>query len=222
MKKFFLKFYSAPVVVAAVLSFFYIVGFIFFKEDLSQLTKENGITDITTMVMYLPLFVSLALSYKYFESKKHWGLFLFFSVCALLRELGIQHWLASKDTTALKSRFFTNPNNPLSEKIIAGSLALIFVIAFIYAMIKWLVPAFKGLFKLYSGSWTIITLLSSGALCKIADRLHSNLAKHGIVWEHNSIQFGITEICEETLEMCLPIIACLALYQYCKDKKLYY
>ena len=51
--------------------------------------------------------------------------FLWF--CALLREMGVQHWLTTHDSTAIKIRFFTNPNNPLYEKVFTFILLLIVV-----------------------------------------------------------------------------------------------
>ena len=149
-------------------------------------------------------------------------MFVFFTVSAALREAGIQHWLASRDSTAFKIRFFLNPNNPLFEKIVAFVLLAAVVGLFAYAMYLWLIPAFRGFFKKYAGSVTVITLLSAGALCKIADRTHGNLSKHGIVLPRDGFAFQALEIVEESLEMMLPYLGIIAVLQFCADKKLFY
>lgn len=93
---------------------------------------------------------------------------------------------------------------------------------FVYAMVLWLIPAFKGFFEKYAGSWTVIALLSAGALCKIADRLHGNLAKYGIQMPRESAWFSFFELMEESLEMMLPYLGIIAVLQFRADKKLFY
>ena len=78
--------------------------------------------------------------------KKRMDNFLFFAGAAFLREAGIQHWLTFTDSTAFKLRFFTNPNNPFSEKIIAFLCLLSISGLFIYTMFLYLIPSVKGFF----------------------------------------------------------------------------
>ncbi len=224
MKKYLDKFWLAPALTIIVLAVLYAAGFGICTHA-TDLTAENGFVENATYLCYAVLFVLFFKVRKSFQTpfeKRSLAMFLFFGIAAVLREAGIQHWLTSHDTTAFKLRFFTNPNNPLSEKIVAFVLAALVAGLFVYAMVLWLIPAFKGLFKLYAGSWTVITFLSCGALCKIADRTHSNLAKHGIVLNPLGFWYGFLEIAEEGLEMMLPILAVVALLQFQSDKNLFY
>lgn len=220
-----LKFWFAPVATAAVVALSFLVGFGCFSGHVADFTADGGIVDCLGFAGYAALLFAFWRCRKSFETpfeKRSLAMFVFFAVSAALREAGIQHWIASRDTTAFKTRFFTNPNNPLDEKIVAFVLLAAVVGLFAYAMVLWLIPAFKGFFKKYAGSVTVITLLSAGALCKIADRTHSNLAKHGIVLPRDGFAFQALEIIEESLEMMLPYLGIIAVLQFCADKKLFY
>lgn len=224
MKKYLDKFWLAPALAIIVLAVLYAAGFGICTHA-TDLTAKNGVVENATYFCYAVMFVFFIKVRKSFQTpfeKRALVMFWFFGIAAVLREAGIQHWLASCDTTAFKIRFFTNPDNPLSEKIVAFVLAVLVAGLFIYAMMLWLLPAFKGLFKLYAGSWTVITFLSCGALCKIADRTHGNLAKHGIILNPLGFWYGFLEIAEEGLEMMLPILAVVALMQFQSDKNLFY
>ena len=219
------RFWFSPVLTIAVLALSYGIGFLFYANDLTAFTAGWGVTDLTTYACYLGLFIALfcyRADYAATDERRGFNLFCFFSATAFLREAGIQHWLTSTDTTAFKIRFFTNPNNPVSEKIVSALCLIAILTAFIYAMKTYLFPAFKGLFKLYAGSWTIITFLSCGAMCKIIDRIPSNLRKAGYDLPKESALQGVFEIAEETLEMMLPILAVVALMQFHKNKDLFF
>lgn len=220
-----LKFWFAPVVTAVVFVLSYLVGFGCFSGHVADFTADGGVVDCLSFAGYAALLFTFWRCRKSFETpfeKRSLAMFVFFAVAAALREAGIQHWLASRDTTAFKIRFLTNPDNPLGEKIIAFALLAAMAGLFAYAMFLWLIPAFKGLFKKYAGSTTVITLLSVGALCKIADRTHGNLAKHGIILPRDGFAFQALEIAEESLEMMLPYLGIVAVLQFCADKKLFY
>ena len=225
MRKYLNAFWFSPVIVAVVLLLSGLIAFTFFRDCLTDFTKVWGPTDWTTYLCYLGLFAVLFVCKKDFrekDEKRAWLIFCFFALAAFLREAGIQHWLTFSDSTAFKLRFFTNPDNPVSEKIIAGLCLLCVGGLFVYTMFLYLIPAFKGFFKKMPGSWTIITLLSTGAVSKIIDRLPSNLKKAGIILDRDGTIFGVFQICEETLEMMLPVLAIIALMQFHQDKKLFF
>ena len=225
MKKFFTCFWMAPAIVISVLAISFTIAFTFFNSCLIDYTRNTGPTDITTYLCYITLFVCLALfrnDFKTKHEKNMWLIFCFFAGAALLREAGIQHWLTFTDTTAFKLRFFTNPDNPLYEKIIAFFCLLSVSGLFIYTMFLYLIPSFKGLFLKMPGSWTVITLLSTGALCKIIDRLPANLKKIGVFLDKQGVPFAICQISEETLELMLPVLAIIALIQFHKNKNLFF
>lgn len=219
------RFWIAPALTAAVLALSYGVGFLFYGNALTVFTADWNALDWTTCACYLALFFSLFRhrgDYATKTEKRNFALFCFFALSAFLREAGIQHWLASSDTTAFKIKFFTNPDNPLFEKV-ASALCLTAVgAAFVYTMFLYLSPAFRGLFKKYAGSWTIVTLLGCGALCKITDRIPSNLRKAGFFLPKDGLAQGIIETAEETLETMLPVLAILALAQFHKNKGLFF
>ena len=225
MRKYIERFWISPASVTIILGISYALAFLFYHDRLTDFSKVWGILDWTTYICYLTLFVTLSLYRKDFRAsseKNMWLIFCFFAGAAFLREAGIQHWLTFTDTTAFKLRFFTNPNNPLSEKLIAFFCLVTLSSVFIYTMFLYLIPSFKGFFLKMPGSWTIITLLSTGAVCKIVDRLPSNLKKFGIFLDQNGTLFGVLQICEETLEMMLPVLGIIALMQFHKNKKLFY
>lgn len=225
MKNLLNSFFISPVAVLFIVLLSYTISFIFFSDNLISFTELWGPIDILTYICYFVLFYTLFLYKTAFQTKYEkniWLIFCFFALAAFLREAGIQHWLTTTDTTAFKLRFFTDPNNPILEKIIAFFCLAVITGLFIYAMTLFLIPAFKGFFLKKPGSWTIITLLSTGALSKIVDRLPGNLKKIDIILDRNGILFAISQICEETLEMTLPILGVIALSQFHLDKKLFF
>lgn len=225
MRKYLNTFWFSPAVVATALLLSCALAFSFFPDRLTDFTKVWGPTDWATYVCYFVLFAVLGVYRTDFQTKFEKNIrivFCFFAGAAFLREAGIQHWLTFTDSTAFKLRFFTNPANPLYEKCIAFFCLAAVSGLFIYAMVLYLVPAFKGFFLKMAGSWTIITLLSAGAVCKIVDRLPGNLKKAGIILDRDGTLFGICQICEETMEMMLPVLAVIALMQFHQDKKLFF
>lgn len=140
-------------------------------------------------------------------------LFLFLFVCAVLREMGIQHWLTSTDTTAFKMRFFTNPTNPLSEKILAAAILATVGGVVLYLLIRFIPSIIKGFFKLNPLYWTICTFGGTGIICKIADRLPSNYRKSTGVAMDPYIH-SLLELLEESTESLLVFLFALAIIQY--------
>lgn len=132
---------------------------------------------------------------------------------ALLREMGMQHWLTQTDTTAIKIRFFTNPNNPLSEKIVSGLLILAVSAVIIRLVYQYTMPIIRGFFKKDPLYWTICCFGGLGALSQFMDRFPSNYRKAvgetitepWITWIH---------ILEEGGESFLPLLFALAFVQY--------
>ena len=225
MKKLANKFYISAALTMIFLLFSYAAAFSFYEDDLTAWPANFGALDWITYFCYASLLTALFRFRTDFQSareKRMFALFCFFAVAALLRESGIQHWLAGTDTTAFKIRFFTNPDNSPILKVVSALCLLTIGAAFAYAMYVYLIPAFKGFFGKKAGSWTIITLLSAGAMCKIIDRLPSNLAKHGFPLDRSGVWFGACQIMEETLETCLPVLGIVALIQFHQNKALFF
>ena len=122
MKKLLNYFFISPTAVLFIVLLSYTISFIFFSDNLISFTELWGPIDILTYICYFVLFYTLFLYRTDFQTKYEkniWLIFCFFALAAFLREAGIQHWLTTTDTTAFKLRFFTDPNNPILEKIIA-------------------------------------------------------------------------------------------------------
>lgn len=218
-------FYISTALTALLLLLSYTVAFSFYTDNLTAWTADFGVLDRITYFCYASLLAALfrfRTDFKSAHEKRMFALFCFFSIAALLREAGIQHWLAGTDTTAFKIRFFTNPANPPLLKSVSALCLLATGAAFTYTMYVYLIPAFKGFFKKMAGSWTVITLLSAGAICKITDRLPANLAKHGFPPDRSGVWFGVCQIMEETLETSLPVLGIVALIQFHQNKSLFF
>lgn len=172
--------------------------------------------EIITAICYvisLPIIIYVIRDFKTAEERRTYYLFFFLWICAVLREAGIQHWLTQTDTTAFKIRFFTNPNNPLYEKLVAGYLLLTVVAVGIYLLIRFTPKIFKGFFKADPLYWTICTLGGMGILAKLADRIPGNYAH--ITGTFMAPEYKAHfELVEEVCETTLPLLFAFAFVQY--------
>ncbi|MBR4932686.1 MAG: hypothetical protein IKZ02_06650 [Alphaproteobacteria bacterium] len=175
--------------------------------------------DIMTYCCYAFAFgiiVSHSSAFQTKQEKTHLILFLFLYFFAILREMGIQHWLAkvlgTTATTAFKLRFFSSPDNPLSAKIISGLILLSVIASLLYLLIFYAPKLIKGFFKYQTLSWTTATLAGIGIAGKIVDRLPSNLKKADIQLNDSVISF--MKLFEESSEMCLPLICAVWFVQF--------
>ena len=123
MKKFFLSPYFSPVFYVVLWGLMLAVVFTFFPQQKFAITVDGQIIDIITYIGYALMLITMLYLCRDFKDKiLCFGIYFILGVAALLREAGIQHHLTNSDTTPFKSRFFLNPNNPLSEKIIYGAV----------------------------------------------------------------------------------------------------
>lgn len=158
--------------------------------------------------------------YKDFKNgqMKHYLLFLFLWFCGLLRESGVQHWLTTTDTTAFKLRFFTNPSNPLSEKLLAAFILLTVLGIVAYLLVYYTPKIIKGFFKLNPVYWSICTLGGMGILAKVFDRIPGNYRKMVGHFMDPSYK-AFFELLEEISETTLPVLVAIAFLQYHFMKK---
>lgn len=138
MKKIFMSPLFMPIVFMIVWLSFMVGVYYLYPNDILNITEEGGfVEDITHFGYVVLIAVLLMCSDTFADRVKTWATMFFLAMCAFLREQGIQHHLSQTDTTPFKSRFFLNPNNPISEKIIFGTVLLIVAGAVIYLAIKY-------------------------------------------------------------------------------------
>lgn len=132
---------------------------------------------------------------------------------ALLREWGIQHWLTRTDTTALKIRFFLNPANPLSEKIVAGLFLLLWVVVALYLIWRYAIFMIREFFQGNAVVWTIATTCAVTVFAKFIDRYPDNYRRFtgtslSLFWDTGCSSF------EEITEAYIPILIMIAAVQF--------
>ena len=211
MKNIFTKPLFAPLFVYIVWSFWVVVTLTFFNTDLATIYGDNGFTDIATYVFYGGVLLALTIFVRDFYSTGKMLDFCAFAaltVICILREMGAQHWLPSKDTTFIKIRFFTNPDNPISEKILGAFIIIAIVVVIGYILYKYAVPVVKGFFRLNPISWGIATLGTFGLIGKVIDRMHSKFFVN-----MGSVELS-TGFLEETLEAMIPFSAIVVILQF--------
>ncbi|MDR1693659.1 MAG: hypothetical protein LBR70_00500 [Lactobacillaceae bacterium] len=192
MKKFILSPLFAPIATIILWGLSVWLIYIFYGDIFPEVyskTKTNtvpavvdkgGIIEVITNVSYILMFAAFLFYAKGFlknDKKTDYFVFFLLAVSAFLRELGIQHWLTKTDSTAFKSRFFLKPENPLSEKITAGLILLIFFALLLYVLIKFTKYLIVSFFKLNPITWSIATLCGIMFLTKTADRFPAHYKK---------------------------------------------
>ena len=218
MKKYLISPLCAPVFFSLLWLLWMCCIFIFEYDNLPGLLDEHGVLEIITNLAYLPLLLAYIFTAKLFwkdgkSARIDFILFIGLGLAAFLREMGIQHWIPSRDTTAFKSRFFLNPENPLGEKILAGALLLLLLMVLIYLAVKYSRHLVVSFFKMNPTTWSIATLCTTGVIGTFVDRFPSNY-KHSFGFPlPEQLRLNL-EIMEETSETMLPLIAAFVLLQY--------
>lgn len=218
MRKLILSPLFAPIFILAYVGFF--VFYMFATGATSNASAINAFTGgamefITYFGYTLTAVIVLAFIRDFDTPKLHlpYAMYLFLLGCAVLREMGAQHWIASKDTTAFKLRFFTNPNNPIEEKLLSAGI-LVFVIGIVlYLLIKYTKPVIQGFFKLNPICWSIASLGGVAIVSKTIDRFPGNFRKYtGESLEPLTQAWSV--LLEETSEATIPLMFAIAVIQW--------
>lgn len=216
MKKFFLSPFFAGLFVLVCLALYYAISYIFrLKFGVFDIEKV-GATEVLTYLFYgIAGIVLIYLRHDYLRSPR---LNTYFALCflwlaALLREMGIQHWLAVNDSTAIKINYFKNAAVPLYSKILVAFLVGVVIATAAYLLIKYFKQMVIGFLKLQPLYWTIATFAGLGFLTQIADRLPAKYVK--ATGDHLSepIRF-VLKIFEEGGESLLPLLFAIGLLQF--------
>ena len=215
MKKIFISPFFTPIIFTVLWTSLVAFVLIFYPQQAFAITEDGQIIDVITNVGYVLMIASMLFFAKDFSDKTtSWGIYLFLGIAAFLREGGIQHHLSKTDSTPFKSRFFLNPDNPLSEKIIFGLILLIIFGALAYLAVKYAKHLVKSFFKLDTLTWSIAVFCTVLVCAKIADRLPSKWRKmHGDI-ALSSDQIAVCSLLEESLEMFLPYLVITIFVQH--------
>ena len=149
------------------------------------------------------------------ESSKirNFAAIVFIYITMILRDMGAQGWLTTHDTVVTKIRFFTSPNNPLYEKIIAGFVMGFILLVFLYILLKNFKFLTKGLVKFEAIPWTSVTFFIWMILTQIIDRFPAEFFKATGVYLAEPIRFAM-KIFEEGGESLLPLLIAIMFLQY--------
>ncbi len=210
------KYVFSPIFCAILLAIFFVSSYLFRGFFGIFDVEQTGVSEVITYFCYFLSFIAIILYIKdYTKSpwKKDFFALTFLWLIALLREMGLQHWLTQHDTTAIKIRFFTNPNNPLYEKIISGLLILSVVSMILWLLIKNFKKIFIGFFKREPFYWTVATFATLGFVTQFCDRFPSKYAKYHGKQLDEPIRFAF-RILEEFGEAILPLLFAIALIQF--------
>lgn len=215
MRKLFLSPFFSPLFFMVLWSALVLTVLIFYPEKTFEITTDGELIDVATYTSYGLMLLTMVCVFRDFKQKRlSWLIYLMLGVCALLREAGIQHHLSKTDSTPFKSRFFLNPDNPLSEKIFYGAVLLILFGAILYLAIKYAKHLTTSFFKLNTITWSIATFCSVLVFAKFADRFpsHYRHVKNLDVLPRSFID--LWSLLEESSELFLPLLVVIAFWQY--------
>ena len=220
MKKIFLSPFFTPAFYTLSWGLLLFIVLFFFNAQKFEITTDGQIIDILTYTGYVLMLLTMLFCIKDFKGKMFcFSIYLTLGIAALLREAGIQHHLTKTDTTPFKSRFFLNPDNPLSEKIIFGAVLIIIFGALLYLAVKYSKHLIVSFFKFDTLTWSIATFCSVLVFAKFADRFPSN-------WRHlknlttlDREFIDIWSLLEESSELFLPYLVIICFIQYHLIKK---
>lgn len=178
------------------------------------------VDDYITIGLYIIALVVVYLYRPRDNSRRqnvNFWLFEFVILGALFRELGIQHWLTQTDTTALKIRFFLNPANPLSEKIVAGLFLLLWAVIAIYLLKRYTLFMIREFFRGNAVVWTIATTCAVTVFAKFIDRFPANYQRYtgeaiSLFWDTGCSSF------EEIYEAYIPVLLMIAAIQFARHR----
>ena len=179
--------------------------------------EEVGATEVLTYLFYGcggGIIFCCAKDYMSDSSKiKTFSAIAFIYLIMILRDMGAQGWLTTHDTVVTKIRFFTSPNNPMYEKIIAGTIMLFIMAVFFYVLFKNIKPLCKGIKNFEPIAWTTLTLFVWTPITQVIDRFPAEYFKATGVVLAEPIRFAM-KIIEEGGESLLPLLIAIAFLQY--------
>ena len=219
MKKYLMSPLFTPIFVTILWLLGMTIVLLFFPELKFQITEDGELIEHLTHAGYVLMLLAFVFYYKDFSGKRlDYVIFILLGAGAFLREMGIQHHLSATDTTPFKSRFFLNPANPLSEKIIFGAVLLAVFAAIAYLAVKYTKYLIISFFKMNTLTWSTATLCTMLVLSKFFDRFPGNY-RHSHEEPLSRQMIESFSLLEESAEVFLPYIVIIMLWQYHQMKK---
>ena len=145
--------------------------------------------------------------------KKSYFAIAFLYIVMIFRDMGAQAWFTTHDTVITKIRFFTSPNNPMYEKVIAAAIMLFILGVFLYLLVKHFKPLVKGLIHFEPIPWTNVVMFVWMIFTQVMDRFPAEYCKATGIMLDEPIRF-IMKILEEGGESLLPLMIAIAFLQY--------
>ena len=114
--------------------------------------------------------------------------------------------------TPFKMKFLTNPNNPLSDRLIVLACFALVIVACGGTLLYFLRRLLTGLFKLHPVCWSMGFFGGTCILIQIVDRLPAVL-RHNFKITISDHLHALTTALEEGQELLLPLMVILAIIQ---------
>ena len=141
-------------------------------------------------------------------------------VMAIIRETDIHKMLfaeiwpdvvATFQGTVFKMRFLKAGNVPLMPKLFVLAFFIVFFVAVLLPLVRYIVPLIKGFFRLEPVAWTMAFFGGVSVMVLTVDRLPANLRHAGIAASDSLL--ALLKAFEEGGEAMMALLALLAILQ---------
>ncbi len=124
---------------------------------------------------------------------------------------------ASFTGTVFKMKFLKAEEIPLAPKIFVAAFFAVFFAVVLITFLRYVIPLFKGIFKLQGVAWTWAVFGASSVMVLIVDRLPAILRHNGFATpaldKHTGSLAALMKVFEEGGEMMMALFALMALLQ---------
>lgn len=183
-------------------------------EATASMTKETGIVEVGTAVLYVVLVASLL-----FYARTGWlaGKFWYALMAGLLlcRELDLHK--AFTTMGIFKSRFYESPDVPVVEKACGAVVVLAILVSVVFTFVKSRNFLFQGIRQRNPIHVGILVAFCLAVMSQLFDGLHGRLEKIGLSFNESTLMYS--GIFEEVLEVGIPIALIIAV-AYTRNKPL--
>lgn len=120
--------------------------------------------------------------------------------------------------TVYKMKFLKASGIPISPKLFVGAFFAVFFAVVLITFLRYAIPLFKGIFKLFPVAWTWATFGASSVMVLVVDRLPAFLRHHGFdevatLDKHTGSIAALMKVFEEGGEAMMALFALMAILQ---------